>query len=327
MPFGAFATFMFILGVLAYLNPNIGKSGGLLRTDITVDYIATYLVYLVTGLTLPVQDLSKAYHHWDTLLFTQCFAFIMFQGIMAVCTFVLQFYPVHPSLLEGFEILSTLPPSVSTATMLTKLVGGNTVTSSMNSVFGCLLGILLTPIFIALVNDSHDVDVPNTKVCLHLFLTAALPLLLGQFIQYKHRKIPYGSTVANFGQVQVLFAFYARACNALTKDHTFEEVDKFSLIITIVMLVILHITIALILLLSSYYVFHYSSKDAVAIMFVASRKSITLGLPIIVNIFEDCDEVGCLSLPLIVYSVTQILIGGLSVHLVKWWMKKHRRRR
>uniref|UniRef100_A0A0B6Z3K3 Uncharacterized protein n=1 Tax=Arion vulgaris TaxID=1028688 RepID=A0A0B6Z3K3_9EUPU len=61
-------------------------------------------------------------------------------------------------------------------------------------------------------------------------------------------------------------------------------------------------------------------------MFVGSRKSLSLGLTLVEIIFEDSSEVGCLSIPLLIYNPVQIIIGSISVELLKMWLTGQKRR-
>ncbi|XP_035828513.1 sodium/bile acid cotransporter 7-B isoform X4 [Aplysia californica] len=224
-----------IVILFAKLFPSIGNAGGILKPEITVKYIAVSVIFLNSGLTLPTEELKTAIFQWQLHLLVQGFTFVVFPLIVYGLVSVLQYTFLHPALLEGMTILSTMPPPVSSAIILTKSVGGNEAAAVFNSAFGSMLGIFVTPSLILLLLGSSNVQVPTQKIFQQLFTTVVLPLIIGQIIrnsQYRwlqRQRIPFRT----IGHVLILFIIYTTFC--ATFSRTDIQMDTLSLLSTIVL--------------------------------------------------------------------------------------------
>ncbi|BFZ24076.1 hypothetical protein BsWGS_27116 [Bradybaena similaris] len=312
---------IFLAIVIAKLNPSIGSTGGLLKPEITVKYITVSLVFLNTGLSLPTEELKVAILRWDLHLYVQGFTFFVFPCIMRGVVFVLQHTFLHPALLDGLMILSTMPPPVSSAIILTKLVGGNVAASVFNSALGSLLGIFITPALILFMFGSSEVEVPAEKIFQQLFMTVLVPLVFGQIIRNRHQRwlhrqnLPFGTV----GQVLTVYIIYATFCSTFARTDL--DLDTFSLVALVFIILCLQMGImALLLLTSSRGIFHFDSHDSVAITYGGTHKSLTLGIPLIEIIFEGNPDMSIMSIPLLIYSPMQILLGSLTVAPFKMWL-------
>ena len=71
--------------------------------------------------------------------------------------------------------------------------------------------------------------------------------------------------------------------------------------------------------LSSYC--NFSKEDTVAAMFSATHKSLTLGLPLLNLMFgAGSKELSILSIPLLIYHPSQIMLGSILVPSIKTWL-------
>ncbi|XP_012944016.1 sodium/bile acid cotransporter 7-B isoform X2 [Aplysia californica] len=320
-----------IVILFAKLFPSIGNAGGILKPEITVKYIAVSVIFLNSGLTLPTEELKTAIFQWQLHLLVQGFTFVVFPLIVYGLVSVLQYTFLHPALLEGMTILSTMPPPVSSAIILTKSVGGNEAAAVFNSAFGSMLGIFVTPSLILLLLGSSNVQVPTQKIFQQLFTTVVLPLIIGQIIrnsQYRwlqRQRIPFRT----IGHVLILFIIYTTFC--ATFSRTDIQMDTLSLLSTIVLIFCLQLSfMCFLLLFSSHSMFSFTSNDSVTITYCGTHKSLTLGIPVIEIIFEGDPNISFLSVPLLVYNPMQIVLGGMSISLFRQWLidqKTKRRRR
>ncbi|CAL1539087.1 unnamed protein product [Lymnaea stagnalis] len=314
--------------VIAKVNPSIGSTGGILRPEITSKYLAVSLLFLSSGLTLPTEALTAAILRWDLHLFIQGFTFVIFPAFVYCLVSVLHYTILHPSLLEGMLILSTMPPPVSSAIILTKAVGGNVAGALFNSAFGSMLGIFLTPSLIILILGSSEVNVPSEQIFKQLFVTVVVPLVIGQifrnyFLRWLQRQnIPFDT----IGQFLIFFIIYTTFCATFSREEL--KMDPFSLIVSIFLIVCLQLGIMVFLLLtSSGSIFKFDGPDTATIVFCGTHKSLTLGIPVIDIIFDGNPNISFLSIPLLIYNPLQILIGGMMTGLFQDWLKNHENRR
>ncbi|KAL5011446.1 hypothetical protein ScPMuIL_009997 [Solemya velum] len=307
--------------VFAKLSPDFGATGGLLKPEITVKYFAVSLIFLNSGLSLRSEDLTKALFQINIHVFIQCFTFLVFPMVILLLVTALESSPMNSSLLDGLRVLGCMPPPVSSAVILTKAVSGNEAAAIFNSAFGSFLGTVITPALILLAMGS-TATVPAHKVFMQLSATVLFPLFIGQIIHRKHQQwletlqIPYGG----IGRVTLLMIIYTTFCD--TFSHHKVTIDAPSLISIIFLIVVLQCCLLLLVFYVSTDKFlQFDVGDTAALMFCCTHKSLTLGIPIIKIIFGGHDEMSIISIPLLIYHPTQILLGGLLVPIVRSWVK------
>ena len=64
----------------------------------------------------------------------------------------------------------------------------------------------------------------------------------------------------------------------------------------------------------------FTPPDTVAIIFCSTHKSLTLGIPMLKIVFAGYKYMSLISIPLLIYHPTQILLGGILVPWVRQWM-------
>ena len=68
----------------------------------------------------------------------------------------------------------------------------------------------------------------------------------------------------------------------------------------------------------------FSKEDTVAAMFSATHKSLTLGLPLLNLMFgAGSKELSILSIPLLIYHPSQIMLGSLLIPTLKPWLNSN----
>ncbi|XP_016086853.1 sodium/bile acid cotransporter 7-like [Sinocyclocheilus grahami] len=77
---------------------------------------------------------------------------------------------------------------------------------------------------------------------------------------------------------------------------------------------------ALIFFLSTRNSSGFTAADSVAIMFCATHKSLTLGIPMLKIVFEGYEHLSLISVPLLIYHPAQILLGSILLPSIKTWM-------
>lgn len=312
---------IFIVILLAKLFPSIGETGGVLKPEITVKYVAVAIIFLNSGLTLPSKDLKAAVLRWDIHLFIQAFTFMVFPTLMFGLVSLLRRTFLHHGLLEGLTILSTLPPPVSSAIILTKAVGGNEAAAVFNSAFGSILGIFTTPSLILMLLDASEIHIPTQKIFLSLMLKCVAPLLIGQLIRYlcyhwlSRQAIPY-RTISNLMIQLIVFNTF---CNMFSRQGI--NLDFSSLLFIVIIVILLQLCLMYSLpRLSSSNLLPYSSSDSVTITYCCTHKSLTLGIPVIELIFEGDPLMAFRIIPLLVYGPLQIILGVLSIDNMSSWL-------
>lgn len=86
----------------------------------------------------------------------------------------------------------------------------------------------------------------------------------------------------------------------------------------------------MLLMVISYYFSQYfktfNAQDTASIVFCSTHKSLTLGIPILKIMFHGYSHLSQVSLPLLIYHPTQIILGGMIVSQMKDWIHSHKKR-
>eukprot|EP00045_Choanoeca_perplexa_P007563 m.69396 g.69396 ORF g.69396 m.69396 type:complete len:403 (+) comp14123_c0_seq1:736-1944(+) len=304
--------------VLANLAPSVGKKGGVLKPEWTVKYGAVFLIFFNSGLTLRSEDLRAAALQVRVHAVIQGFTLMLVPAAMILLVGVLESTTsISPALLKGLLVLGCMPPPVSSAVILTKASGGNEAAAIFNSAFGSFLGIFVTPALL-MFTVGESAGVPVHKIFTSLSLTVVFPIILGQIIRFKAweriRKlgIPFGT----ISSAVLLLIIYSTFCDTFSGN---VDVDPASLL-AVVFTVIAILFSEMALLFFTTQRANFAPRDVVCILFCATHKSLTLGIPMLNIVFAGSPELSLISLPLLVYHPTQILIGGLLVPTVRGWL-------
>ncbi len=315
----------FMLGIglvilFAKLAPWIGKKGGLLYPEITVKYIAVSIIFFNGGVSLKTEDLKAAFLNVKVHVFIQGFTFCFIPTFMYVLVSMLLKSSMNEWLLKGVLIVGCMPPPVSSAVIITKAIGGNEAAAIFNSAFGSFLGIFVTPFLLFNVVGVSS-DVPIFKIVSTLTMTVVFPLIIGQIVRryikdwMQRTQPPFGT----IGSCMLLLIIYTTFCDTFNSD--MGTLAASEILITGVLILLIQISfISLIFLVSSNAKLGYTPSDIVALLFCATHKSLTLGMPMLKIIYAGDKYLPLISIPLLLYHPTQILLGGFLVPVVKNWL-------
>jgi len=320
----------FMIGILvvilaAYTYPPIGQKNGLIHSEITVKYGAVFGIFLNSGLALRVTEMSKAVSRIRLIggiLATNMFVVPLFAVVAVKALKPLEM--VEDAVLTGFLVVSCMPPPVSSAVILTRAVGGNDAVAICTSAIGSFLGLMVTPATLLLVTGIK-MNAPVLEIMIKLGMTVILPLLIGQAIRYTMDEriaecsIPH-SLISN---VLLLLIIYSTFCNTFSQNL---QLNAESLMFTSVFIVLFQCVLLYTfwkigdkLLVSNQT--QDSKEDVIAIMFCCSHKSLTLGIPLLKIMYEGNPLLSIISIPLLIYQPTQILLGSTLVEGLKTWLE------
>ncbi|XP_033097371.1 sodium/bile acid cotransporter 7-like isoform X1 [Anneissia japonica] len=315
----------FLIGIIvvisfAKLAPVIGVKGGILRPEITVKYLAVSFIFFNSGLSLRTEDLASALLQLKLHIFVQSFTLIFVPCFVWLLIQVLSLTSINEHLLNGLQVVGCMLPPVSSAVILTKAVGGNEAAAIFNSAFGSFLGIFVTPLLLLLFLGSSS-TVPYTSVFTTLTLTVVVPLIIGQITRryvkewLERTKPPFGQV----GQAVLLLIIYTTFCDTFSNPAL--EMDRYSLLaVAIIVFSLQVLLLSLTFFVSKHPRLGFAAADTVTIMYCATHKSLTLGIPMLKIIYAGYDYLSLISIPLLVYHPTQILLGGFLVNSIKHWM-------
>ena len=307
--------------LMAKIAPWIGKKGGLLYPEITVKYIAVSVIFFNGGVSLKTEDLKAAFLNIKVHIFVQCFTFCFIPTFIYFLVNLLMQTSMNTWLLKGILIVGCMPPPVSSGVIITKAIGGNEAAAIFNSALGSFLGIFITPFLLFMVVGVSS-DVPVGKIVSTLTITVVFPLIVGQVTRMyikdwmQKTKPPFGT----IGSCMLLLIIYTTFCDTFSSDMGTLGLSQIAATGTIVLLIQIFF-ISIIFFTSTKFKLGYSPGDVVALMFCATHKSLTLGMPMLKIIYAGYEYLPLISIPLLFYHPTQILLGGFLVQFVKNWME------
>ena len=309
--------------IFARIAPWIGQKGGPLYPEVTIKYIAVSVIFFNSGLSLRTEDLKAAIFHYRLHLFIQSFTFIFIPTAISALVKSLQLTTnLHNMLLRGILVVACMPPPVSSAVILTKAIGGNDAGAIFNSALGSFLGIFITPVLLLLLVGVSG-SVPVMNIVNTLSVTVVMPLIVGQLVrtQIKDWLDKTKPPLSQIGSFMLLMIIYTTFCDTFSKDVS--AVKPTELVIVVILIIFMQLGFLYLIFTTTGLNssgFGYTKSDAVALMFCSTHKSLTLGMPILKIIYAGDVALTFISIPLLIYHPTQILLGGFLVPVIKKWL-------
>ena len=270
-------------------------------------------MFFLTGLTLPLQALGNAAGHWRLHLVIQLVSFGIGPLLAVGLDRVLAGIALESDLRIGMMVTLCLPTTVSACVMFTRQAGGNHAGALCNAVLGNVLGILLTPMWIAVLAGGR-IELDLWSAVLHLCWLVALPVVIGQFLRPFLAGWPDRHKVAcgHLGSGLLLVAVYGIFCAGFLRP---QASLPLSLIAGLICLVVaLHLSILTgIWHLSAWRILGLTHGDRLAAAICASHRTGALGLPLVLLLYADQPGAGLAIIPLIAWHVSQNVIDGLML--------------
>ncbi len=294
---------------LAWLVPDAGATGGWLRSEVTTK-LGVALIFLFQGLTLPSSALKQGASQWRLHLLVQAFTFLLFPLIgMALDVLVGPHLP--PDLRLGFLFLCVLPSTVSMSAVLTGLAGGNTVGAIFNAALSNIIGVFITPIWVAWLMKSGGQSQPLGGVVKEIVVLLLLPLAIGQIIRVfatswadKNKK-----RLGNAASGLILFLVFTAFCNSVKAQFWAQQSAGVLLTASVGVILIFIIAIALIEVLAR--MLKLDRPDRITATFCAPQKTIASGIPLAKAIFGAHPGLGLILLPILFYHPLQLIVCGV----------------
>lgn len=306
--------------IFAYINPKIGSKGGYLKPEITVKYVLVVTIFLISGLSLRTEDWKRTIFQYNIHIFIQSFTLVLVPLLVQILVVILKEFGLSKGIASGFSVVGCMPPPVSSAVILTKAAGGNEAIAVFNSVFGSFLGIIITPLLI-LITVGSSALIPVSSTVLQLFWTIIFPLIIGQCLRYYFTTwINKNQTKLNtIGSFMLLLIIYTTFCDMFSQEQS--QIKFSTFIVTLIIVILLQASLMYLVLIISSMVNECSPSESIAILFCATHKSLTLGIPILKILYQEDPQLAEISFPLLVYHPMQILLGSLLLSRLRKWIK------
>lgn len=301
---------MIVAITLAVIFPEAGRTGGPLRTEL----IATggiFVVFLLHGFGLSTESLRQGVLHWRLHLFVQAFTFGVFPLLWLA--FDLTAGRWAPSgLMLGFLFLCALPSTISSSVAMTGVAKGNVAGAIFNASLSSLLGIVLTPLWVALLARTTGESLPLGEAVLKLAGLLLLPLVIGQVLRRTRvggRYLGKGRMTVGLDRVVILILIYASFCDSIAagvfRDYGLPVLALAFLGVTVLLALVLSLTTLASRRLG------FARGDEIAAVFCGSKKSLATGMPMARILFGADPALGLIVMPLIFYHQLQLMVGAV----------------
>ena len=308
---------MAVATLLAWLFPEPGASGGWLKPELlTKGGVA--LIFFLHGVALSFAALKAGTLRWPLHVVVQASTFLLFP-LLGFAVNALLGDAATDELKLGIFFLCALPSTVSSSVALTAAANGNVAGALFNATLSSVLGVFLTPLWIAVVVTTTGASQALGPVILDLVTWLILPLVAGQLC----RPLLAGVATRHKSKINVadrwtiLVLVYTSFCDSF-KEGVWAEHGWSTLLIVLAIAGGLF-AVAMAIMGAVSRALGFSAEDRIAAMFCGSKKTLASGVPMARLIFGAHPAIGVILLPIMIYHPLQLVISGV---LAQRWARR-----
>lgn len=308
---------MALATLLAWQFPDPGAAGGWLHPELLTK-AGIALIFFLHGVALSFAALKAGTLRWPLHGVVQTSTFVIFP-LLGFVAMALLGDRVAPELRLGFFYLCALPSTVSSSVALTAAARGNVAGALFNATLSNLLGVFLTPLWVAFVLRSSGAAPPLLPVIVDLVKWLVLPLVAGQLSRRALAAwvLRNKAWVNKADRVTILVLVYTSFCDSF-KQGVWSGHGWATLVIVLVGAAVLF-TIVMLITGGAGRALGFSRADRIAAMFCGSKKTLASGVPMARLIFGAHPGIGLILLPIMIYHPLQLVICGV---LAQRWAKR-----
>ena len=272
--------------------------------------LAVAFVFFVQGLTLPAKALRDGASQGRLHLGVQGFCFLFFP-LLGLTMDALIGAKLSPDLRLGFLFLCVLPSTIIMAVVLAAAAGGNVAAAIFNAVLSNVLGVFLTPIWVAWLMKSSGGDQSLASVLGEVCVLLLVPLAIGQIVRRLGAKAKADANkkrLTHFSNATILFIVYAAFCNSVQTE-IWRNQGMGTLVWSLVgvgLLMTAAVTGARLL----GKVLRLAPNERIVMIISGSQKSLATGVPLANVIFGAHPGLGVILLPVMIYHPIQLFVCG-----------------
>ncbi|CAH0496175.1 AtzG-like protein [Novosphingobium sp. CECT 9465] len=297
---------LWLIGTVALASLLPARGAALAAFDIAAD-VAIVLLFFLHGAKLSRQAIVAGMGNWRLHLMTLAFTYALFP-ILGLAAARITGLVIDPSLAVGLLFLALLPSTVQSSIAFTAMAGGNVAAAVCSASLSNLLGIVLTPLLVALfihsggaggIDGLGSVQKIATQLLLPFVAGHLLRPLIGKWVD-SHKKL-----LQPVDRSSILLVVFS-AFSAAVANGVWQRVGAFDLAVLLAAsAVILGIVIAVNGVAAR--AAGLPREDAIVLLFCGSKKSLVSGVPMAGALFAP-GQVGMVILPLMIFHQLQLFI-------------------
>ncbi len=302
---------------LAWAWPEPGAAGGWLHPAILTK-AGVALIFFLHGVLLSFGAMRSGALNWRLHAVVQGCTFLFFP-LLGIALYALLGTSISPELKLGLVFLCALPSTVSSSVAMTATARGNVAGAVFNATLSSLLGVFLTPLWVAFVLKTSGQTQPLGPVILDLLRWLVLPLAVGQVLHpwlgaFALRHKP---TINLVDRGTILLLVYTSFCDSF-QQHVWSNHGSGQIwLILAISIALFALAMAVMSAVSG--ALRFSRADKIAAMFCGSKKTLASGVPMAKLIFGAHPGLGLILLPIMIYHPLQLVICGV---LAERWGRK-----
>lgn len=300
---------MIAVSVLAWAYPAPGAAGGWLHPEVLTK-AGVALLFFLHGVMLSFAALRAGALNWRLHAFVQTATFLVFP-VLGLALNALLDGRVAPEMKLGLFYLCALPSTVSSSVAMTATAQGNVAGAVFNATLSSLIGVVVTPLWIAAVMKTTGQTQPLAPVILDLLRWLVLPLVVGQLCRPvlgawlgRHK-----AGVHFTDRATILLLVYTSMCDSF-RQGIWSGQGTATLLLAFTVCAGLF---ALVMMLTSWAAraLGFSHEDRMAAIFCGSKKTLASGVPMAKLIFGAHPALGVILLPIMIYHPLQLVVCGM----------------
>ncbi|KAG2218400.1 hypothetical protein INT45_011588 [Circinella minor] len=373
-----FIKYWFLLGLsfvigMAWLFPDVGKTNGTIQAQYTIKWGAVIIIFLLSGLGIDVRVMLKTFLKWRLHLVIQGNNFLVMPFLMygIILMLIQGHFKLNTAVYKGWMIAMSTSTTVSSNVVMTRNAKRNDSGALFNAAFGNLLGIFVCPALMTVFQQDPRVFPPDTphgkpnyiNILRTLGFTVRLPLVVGQIIRFlfseRVKRIATKLRFPIINNLALLLLVWSVFCDGVASRafHQITAVDIVSIVFINMFMYVFGCFLCVFVSRVPWPVFlpepqgldqwRFNQQDTIAIMYCGATKTVSMGIPLINVLYAQSSYgvVGVLSLPLLLYHITQyvikkfksstcltftlinflcrlrLFIGNFQVQILKNWIK------
>ncbi len=268
---------------------------------------AIVLLFFLHGAKLSREAILAGIGNWRLHLMTLAFTYVLFPVLGLISARVVGLV-VDPSLAVGLLFLALLPSTVQSSIAFTAMAGGNVAAAVCSASLSNLVGIVLTPLLVALfihsggaggVDGLGSVQKIASQLLLPFVAGHLLRPVIGTWVD-SHKKL-----LQPVDRSSVLLVVYS-AFSAAVVNGVWQRVGPFDLG---VLLVASSSILAVVIFVNGIAAraAGLSRADTIVLLFCGSKKSLVSGVPMAGALFAPA-QVGMVILPLMIFHQLQLFV-------------------
>lgn len=299
---GLLDPFIFLLAGAVLLASFLPVHGEGARIAGGVADVGIFLLFFLHGAKLSREAIVEGALNWRLQVASLAITFVLFPLLG------MGFQHLHlldPTMTSGLLFLTLLPSTVQSSIAFTAIARGNVAGAVCAASFSNLLGIVLTPLLVALTMHVAGVSIDFASSAQSIALQLLLPFILGHLARplltsflARHK-----SLLAKVDRGSILLIVYT-AFSAAMVEGIWHRVSGMTLLV----LIVASSVILLIVMAASWGLgraMRLGRADRIVLLFCGSKKSLATGVPMAGAIFPVA-QVGILILPLMLFHQLQL---------------------